>query len=37
MKVYPTGHELLDNLGTMILDLQNGHVPPVPVVDTKKK
>jgi hypothetical protein len=37
MKVYPTGHELLDNLGTMILDLQNGHVPPVPVADTKKK
>jgi hypothetical protein len=37
MKVYPTGHELLENLGTMILDLQNGHVPPAPVSDLKKK
>lgn len=37
MKVYPTGHELLDNLGTMILDLQHGHFPPEPESPQKKK
>ena len=37
MKVYPTGHELLEDLGTMILDLQHGHLPPVKDVPAKKK
>jgi hypothetical protein len=36
MKVYPTGHELLENLGTLILDLQLGHMPP-PKTEIKKK